>query len=175
VTPDLRVIGIETGSPSAIADAAGNNANLAGAGVSLGLGINTAPGAASGTSGGNFTISGGMELELFGASTAAATFASGSTGTLKLDASAQFAGTVAGLALGSYLDLADVAYRGDSTPVYKPSGTRRNRRRCRHSRGRALAHRTSREPAPGACAATATAAKPDPAPAAHCGRACRWA
>jgi hypothetical protein len=63
-----------------------------------------------------------MQLELFGASTAAVTFGSGSTGTLKLDASAQFDGTVAGLALGNYLDLADVAYQGDSTPVYKPTG-----------------------------------------------------
>ena len=59
---------------------------------------------------------------MVGASAANLTFASGSNGILKLDASSLFAGTVAGLALGNYLDLADVAYQGNSTPVYTPNG-----------------------------------------------------
>jgi hypothetical protein len=41
------------------------------------------------------------------------TFASGGTGTLKLDASSAYAGTVAGLALGNDLDLADIAFGHD--------------------------------------------------------------
>jgi hypothetical protein len=61
-------------------------------------------------------------LELFGASTANVTFAPGDTGTLRLDTSSQFNGTVAGLALGNSLDLADIAYVATNAPAYMPNG-----------------------------------------------------
>jgi hypothetical protein len=121
VTTDLVVSGIELSSPSAIADSAGNNANLSGAGANLGLQVNTKSTGAAGPGGGNFSIAGSTELELFGASTANVTFASGDTGTLKLDASSAFAGTVAGLALGNDLDLADIAFGGTTTLGYTPN------------------------------------------------------
>jgi probable HAF family extracellular repeat protein len=72
---------------------------------------------------GNFTITGSTELELFGASISNVTFAAGDTGTLKLDSSFAFAGTVAGLAPGNYVDLADLAYQGNNAPVYNSTGT----------------------------------------------------
>ncbi len=62
------------------------------------------------------------EIELFGASTANVTFAAGDTGTLKLDDSSAFADTVAGLALGNYLDLADIAFGANTTLGYAPNG-----------------------------------------------------
>jgi hypothetical protein len=122
VTTDLMVSGIELPSTSSIVDLAGNNANPSGASANLGLQINTKSAGTAGPSGGNFTISGSTELELFGTSTANVTFAPGDTGTLRLDASSQFSGTVAGLALGNDLDLADIAF-GDSTALgYMPNG-----------------------------------------------------
>jgi len=42
---------------------------------------------------------------------------------LRLDTSSQFAGTVAGLALGNYLDLADQSYQGNNAPTYNSTGT----------------------------------------------------
>lgn len=72
--------------------------------------INTTGTGVAGPGTGNFTLSGNSNAELFGASNANVTFASGSTGTLKLDTSSQFAGTVAGVVLDNYLDFADVAY-----------------------------------------------------------------
>ena len=122
MTTDLMVSGIQLASSSAIADLAGNAANLAGAGANLGLRINTTGTGPAGPSGGNLSITGNSELELFGASVANVTLASGSTGTLKLDASSQFTGTVAGLVLGNYLDLADLPYAGNA-PLYSASGT----------------------------------------------------
>jgi len=121
-TTDLVVSGIQLSSTSSIADLAGNNANLSGAGANLGLHINTSSTGPAGPSGGNFTISGNTELELFGASRANVTFAPGDTGTLRLDASSQFNGTVAGLALGNYLDLAGIAFGGSTTLGYTPNG-----------------------------------------------------
>jgi len=123
VTTRLAVSGIEVPTDSAIADLAGNTATLSGAAVSLGVQINTTSTGPAGPAIGNLTLSGSSDAELFGASSANVTFASGSTGTLKLDASTQFAGTVAGLALGNYIDFADLAYQGNSSPVYSSSGT----------------------------------------------------
>ena len=123
VTSDLRVSGIILSSPSAIEDLAGNAANLSAAGVDTKLGINTPPGIASGPSGGNLTITGTQELELFVASQAGVTFGSGSTGTFKLDNSQGFAGTVTGLAPGNYLDLADIVFDASTTLGYTPNGS----------------------------------------------------
>ena len=39
-----------------------------------------------------------------------------------LDTSSQFAGTVAGLAPGNYLDLADQSYQGNNAPTYNSTG-----------------------------------------------------
>ena len=122
VTTDLVVSGIQLPSTTSIEDLAGNNANLSGAGANLGLQINTASKGQAGPSGGNFAINGSTELELFGPSTANVTLASGSTGMLRLDTSSQFAGTVAGLAPGNYLDLADQSYQGNSAPTYNSTG-----------------------------------------------------
>ena len=122
VTTDLRVSGIQLPSTSSIEDLAGNNANLAGAGADLRLRINTNATGPAGPSGGNFTVSGSTDLELFGASSANVSFAAGDTGTLNLHNSQSFAGTVAGLALGNYLDLTDIAYVASKTPGYTPNG-----------------------------------------------------
>ena len=123
MTTDLVVSGIQLSSTSSMADLAGNNANLSGAGANLGLQVNTKSTGQAGPSGGNFTISGSTELELFGPSTANPTFAPGDRGTLRLDASSQFNGTVAGLALGNSLDLADIAFGGSTTLGYTPNGS----------------------------------------------------
>jgi hypothetical protein len=122
VTTDLMVSGIELASTSSIQDLAGNNASLAGGGANLGLGINAKPSGTAGPSGGNLAISGSQELELFGASVANVTLGGDSSGILKLDTSATFAGTVAGLASGNYLDLADLPYRGNNAPAYNSTG-----------------------------------------------------
>jgi hypothetical protein len=106
-TTDLVVSGIELPATSSIADLAGNGANLARAGANLGLHVNTTKSGNPGPSGGSFTL-GNSDLELFGASTAAVTFAPGETGMLKLDSSRSFTGTVAGLASGDFIDLADI-------------------------------------------------------------------
>ena len=73
--------------------------------------------------GGNATITGASTLEFRAASDTNVSFAPGSTGTLRLDASSQFTGTVAGLALGNYLDLADLSYQGNKTPTINSTGT----------------------------------------------------
>ena len=80
---------------------AGNTANLAGAAADLKLQVNTQNPAAA-TSASTFTIAGGADLELF--------------------ASAQFSGTVAGLAPGNFLDLADIGFVPANTPGYTPNG-----------------------------------------------------
>ena len=118
ITSDLRVAGIALSSPSAIQDLAGNVANLSAAGADTKLGINTPPGTAAGPSGGNFTLSGTTELELFGPSTESVSFASGATGELKLDASSQFNGQIAGFAGQNLLDLADIAFGSNTTLGY---------------------------------------------------------
>ena len=75
----------------------------------------------AGPSGGTFNLTGSQSLELFGASLAGVTFAAGATGTLKLDASGQFQGTVAGLALGNAIDFADIGFVAGTTPGYTPN------------------------------------------------------
>jgi hypothetical protein len=122
VSTDLAVSGIELPSNSTITDLAGNDAALSGAAANLGVHINTTSTGVAGPGTGNFSIAGSSDVELFGASAANLSFASGSTGTLRLDASSQFAGTVAGLALGNYLDLSDLAYQSNSAPIYSSSG-----------------------------------------------------
>jgi VCBS repeat-containing protein len=121
VTTDLMVSGIELPSRTAIADLAGNSVNLSGAGANLGLQVNTKNAGPAGPSGGSFTITGSSVLEQFGASTANVTFAPGDTGIFKLDASGAFTGSAAGLALGNYLDLADIVYGGTTTVGYTPN------------------------------------------------------
>jgi hypothetical protein len=49
------------------------------------------------------------------------TFDAGSTGTLKLDNSQGFAGTVSGLALGNYIDLTDMQFASLQAPTYTPN------------------------------------------------------
>jgi Tol biopolymer transport system component len=121
-TKDLRIAGIKLPSPSSIHDLAGNNADLSAAGADLRLRINTAANGHVGSSGGNFTKSDSREIELFGASTASVTFAPGDTGILRLDASSQFNGTIAGLAPANYLDLADIAFGPNTKVGFTPNG-----------------------------------------------------
>jgi Tryptophan-rich Synechocystis species C-terminal domain/Putative esterase len=71
--------------------------------------------------GGNFMIAGSADRQLIGPSNASVIFQAGSTGTLTLEASTEFAGTVAGLALGNSLDLSDVAFAAGSTLGYAPN------------------------------------------------------
>jgi Bacterial Ig-like domain len=122
VTTGLAVSGIELSAGAAVADLAGNAAILSGAAANLGLQINTTNTGPAGIASGNFTITGNSEIELFGASDASVIFAPGSAGTLRFDHSSTFAGTVAGLALGNYLDLADIAFKSNTAPAYTPNG-----------------------------------------------------
>ena len=115
-TPDLQVIGIELPASGAIQDPAGNNASLAGAAADMKLQIGSVT-----TNATNATISGTQTLELFGASAENIGFASGSTGTLQLDAATSYTGKVSGLALGNALDLANVAYTAGMTAGYQPN------------------------------------------------------
>ncbi|WP_247682233.1 Ig-like domain-containing protein [Burkholderia sp. Tr-862] len=68
------------------------------------------------TGAGSATISGGATLEFDGASAENTTFADGAAGTLKLDHSAGFTGTVSGFGAGDALDLTDVLF-GDHTTL----------------------------------------------------------
>jgi hypothetical protein len=65
---------------------------------------------ASVTGAGDATISGAATLEFGAASSANTTFADGGDGTLRLDHSASFTGTVSGFNHGDSLDLGDVAF-----------------------------------------------------------------
>ncbi|MFI4948387.1 MAG: hypothetical protein ACHQC9_06265, partial [Alphaproteobacteria bacterium] len=76
----------------------------------------TVEGAATG--GGNAEISGDASLEFAAGSDAAVTFDAGASGTLKLDQSADFTGTIAGLGAGDVLDLGDIAFGSDDTLGY---------------------------------------------------------
>jgi hypothetical protein len=120
-TRDLTVSGVEFATPGSITDRAGNAANLSGADVSLGLGVNADPNGVACPSRGCLSLGGSAEIELFGPSRNHVAFASGSTGTLQLDDSAQFIGTVAGLATGNFLDLADIAFGAGTTLSYAPN------------------------------------------------------
>ncbi|KRP98785.1 hypothetical protein AOQ73_20595 [Bradyrhizobium pachyrhizi] len=63
------------------------------------------------------TIAAGTTLELTGASNAAVTFL-GSTGTLKLDNSASFTGTVAGMSGSDTIDFANINFANVQTPTF---------------------------------------------------------
>ena len=122
-TTGLAVVGAELSSGSSIADLAGNSAILGDADSNLGLMVNTTKWAPDPSSVGNFTLAGSSDIEMFGASKAKFTFASGATGTLTLEHSQSFAGTVAGLAQGNYLDLGDIAYMAGNSPSYAPNSS----------------------------------------------------
>jgi hypothetical protein len=65
---------------------------------------------------GTAEIDGSAMLEFAGASSAATTFGAGASGTLKLDQSGGFSGTIAGFAGGDGIDLGDVGF-GSSTAL----------------------------------------------------------
>jgi hypothetical protein len=71
------------------------------------------------TGNGSATISGAATLEFGAASAETVSFAAGSTGTLKLDNSASFTGSVSGLTTTTYIDLADLAWvQGQTTATF---------------------------------------------------------
>ncbi len=72
-------------------------------------------GSAAAAANGNLTISAGAELELFGAYSATATFASTVAGSLKLDSSTQFHGTIAGFGRQDEIDLSDIVFASSPT------------------------------------------------------------
>ena len=120
-TSDLRVIGDTLPSPTAIQDLAGNAADLSAAGADLHLKVGSTT-----TTTTSVTLTGTQQTELFGPSSVNVTFASGATGTLILDASSQFTGTIAGLssvAPFDTIDLADIAFGANTTVVYLASST----------------------------------------------------
>jgi hypothetical protein len=63
-------------------------------------------------------ISGTGTLDFGAGSSAAVGFDAGAAGTLKLEHSGSFAGTVAGLAAGDSIDLADLAFGANVTVAY---------------------------------------------------------
>ncbi|MHC2251103.1 hypothetical protein ACVILK_000795 [Bradyrhizobium embrapense] len=71
----------------------------------------------TGESSGNATIAAGTTLELPGASSATVAF-QGATGTLKLDNSASFAGTVAGITGADAIDFANISFANVHTPTF---------------------------------------------------------
>ena len=121
-TSDLRVIGDTLPSPTAIQDLAGNAADLSAAGADLHLKV----GSTTTTPATSLTLTGTQQAELFGPSSVNVTFASGATGTLILDASSQFTGTISGLNHAfpfDTIDLADIAFGSNTTVVYSASNT----------------------------------------------------
>ena len=93
-----------TGSGGLIVNSAvANSGNLLADGGNL-----TFNGAVTGN--GSATISGASTLEFAAASEENVNFAAGSTGTLKLDDSAGFTGSVSGLTTTTYIDLADLSW-----------------------------------------------------------------
>ncbi len=120
MTTDLVISGIQLSAPTSIQGVAGTNADLSGAGVDLGLRINTVGTGNPGPSGGNFGISGNQELELFGDSSASISFALGSI--LKLDASAHFTGQVSGFANPDLIDLSDISFGAHTTLGFSANG-----------------------------------------------------
>jgi large repetitive protein len=122
ITSGLQVSGLRLSSGDSIQDLAGNDASMAGAGVDLGLRVNTTVSAPSGPTGGSFTIADGSKLDLFGASAAHVSFA-GSQGGLTLFDSLDFNGNVSGMAGADTLDLADLPFQGNTTPGYAQNGS----------------------------------------------------
>ncbi|SIO49174.1 hypothetical protein SAMN05443247_06378 [Bradyrhizobium erythrophlei] len=85
------------------------NSGVANSGCLLADGGNlTFNGAVTGN--GSATISGAATFEFAAASAENVSFAAGSTGTLKLDDSASFTGSVSGLTTTTYIDLADLSW-----------------------------------------------------------------
>jgi hypothetical protein len=76
----------------------------------------TAEGAVTG--GGNAIIVGGATLEFGAASDANVSFADGTTGSLLLEQSLGFSGTVAGFGAGDTLDLGDIAFGANTTLAF---------------------------------------------------------
>ncbi|WP_375778515.1 hypothetical protein ACE103_04785 [Bradyrhizobium sp. ma5] len=77
---------------------------------------------ATGESSASATIAAGATLELPGASNATVTF-QGSTGTLKLDNSASFSGTVAGMTGSDAIDFANINFASVHTPTFSGTST----------------------------------------------------
>jgi hypothetical protein len=69
-------------------------------------------------SGGTALISGSAQMEFIGGSSAAVKFDAGANGTLALDASAQFTGTIAGFGSGAAIDLKDFGFGNGATLTY---------------------------------------------------------
>ena len=67
-------------------------------------------------------ISANSEMEFGGAAATDVSFATGSTGTLRLDDSREFTGTVAGLSNVNSLDLSDVSFGANTQASYNSSG-----------------------------------------------------
>ena len=121
-TSDLQVIGDTLPSPTAIQNLLGNAADLSAAKADLHLKV----GSTTTTPAASLTLTGTQQTELFGPSSANVTFASGATGSLILDASSQFTGTISGLsavAPFNAIDLADIAFGSNTTVVYLASST----------------------------------------------------
>src|SRR5262249_47245397 len=119
-TSDLRVIGDILPSSTAIQDLAGNAADLSAAGAD----VHSNAGATTTTPTTSTTLTGTQQAELFGPSSMNVTYASGATGSLILDASSQFTGTIAGLnssAPFNKIDLADIAFGPNTTVAYLAS------------------------------------------------------
>ena len=117
-TSDLRVIGDILPSSTAIQDLAGNAADLSAAGADLHSNVDAT------TTTPTITLTEIQQAELFGPSSVNVTFASGATGSLILDASSQFTGTIAGLnssAPFNKIDLADIAFGSNTTVAYLAS------------------------------------------------------
>jgi serralysin len=70
----------------------------------------------------NLTIDAGTTLELSSAYNGTVTF-TGSTGTLKLDASSSFAGTIAGMTGQDTIDLVDMSFATVQAPVFSGDST----------------------------------------------------
>jgi hypothetical protein len=84
---------------------------LSGAGVNLGLEVNSK----------SLAITGSTDLQLLRPSNANVAFGAGSRGTPTLDDSQAYAGTVAGLAPGNHIDLADISFGAHTTLGYTPN------------------------------------------------------
>ncbi|WP_260963154.1 beta strand repeat-containing protein [Pseudomonas citri] len=75
------------------------------------------------TGAGSATISGSATLEFAAASDQNVTFDSGAAGTLKLDASTAFSGSVSGFTTGDKLDLGDIAFGANTQITYAANDT----------------------------------------------------
>src|SRR5215831_18761612 len=69
----------------------------------------------------SLAITGSTDLQLLGPSNANVAFGAGSRGTLTLDDSQAYTGTVAGLAPGNHIDLADIGFGAHTTLGYTPN------------------------------------------------------